>query len=104
MSMTPYYEQDGITIFHGDCREILPILKGDSIVTDPPYGIGWDRATWTDAVERIHAMLVAENRSPALFGGEHVKRTERKSFFRRLAEKNGSPRIDHEEILVMRKA
>lgn len=34
---------------------------------------------------------------------EHVQRTERKSFFRRLAEKKGSPRIDHETVLVMRK-
>jgi hypothetical protein len=24
--MTPYYEQDGITIYHGDCREVLPTL------------------------------------------------------------------------------
>lgn len=39
--MTPYYEQDGIVIYHGDCREILPTLpKVDAVVTDPPYGIG----------------------------------------------------------------
>ena len=24
--MTPYYEQDGITIYHGDCREVLPTV------------------------------------------------------------------------------
>ena len=24
--MTPYYEQDGVTIYHGDCREVLPTL------------------------------------------------------------------------------
>ena len=37
----PYYEQDGITIYHGDCREILPQLdvKVDLVLTDPPYGI-----------------------------------------------------------------
>lgn len=34
----PYYEQDGITIYHGDCREILPYLpKVDLVLTDPPY-------------------------------------------------------------------
>ncbi len=38
--MTPYYQQDGITIYHGDCREVLPMLpKVDLVLTDPPYGI-----------------------------------------------------------------
>ena len=38
--MKPYYEHDGITIYHGDCREILPTLPNvDAVVTDPPYGI-----------------------------------------------------------------
>jgi site-specific DNA-methyltransferase (adenine-specific) len=37
----PYYEEDGITIFHGDCREVLPQLdlNPGAIITDPPYGI-----------------------------------------------------------------
>lgn len=34
----PYYERAGITIYHGDCREILPYVKADVVVTDPPYG------------------------------------------------------------------
>jgi DNA modification methylase len=35
----PYYEHAGITIYHGDCREILPQLKyGDLVLTDP-YGL-----------------------------------------------------------------
>lgn len=41
--MKPYYEHGGITIYHGDCREILPQLPPcDLVLTDPPYGI--DRA------------------------------------------------------------
>ena len=38
---TPYYDVDGITIYHGDCREILPELPKqsvDMVFTDPPYG------------------------------------------------------------------
>lgn len=35
----PYYDHAGITIYHGDCREILPTLESvDLVVTDPPYG------------------------------------------------------------------
>ena len=40
-NMKPYYEKDGIVIYHGDCREILPsIERPPVIVTDPPYGLG----------------------------------------------------------------
>lgn len=38
--MTPYYKQDGITIYLGDNREVLPFLgRFDLLLTDPPYGI-----------------------------------------------------------------
>ena len=39
--MTPYYSDKWVTIYHGDCREILPQLdvKVDLVLTDPPYGI-----------------------------------------------------------------
>jgi len=41
--MKPYYEHAGITIYHGDCRDILPQLEPvDLVLTDPPYGIGLD--------------------------------------------------------------
>jgi DNA modification methylase len=37
----PYYEEPGITIYHGDCRDILPHLEPmDLVLTDPPYGLG----------------------------------------------------------------
>lgn len=40
--MTPYYEHAGITIYHGDCREMLPLLPAvDLVLTDPPYGMKW---------------------------------------------------------------
>lgn len=38
--MTPYYQEAGITIWHADCREVLPTLATDSLdvcVADPPY-------------------------------------------------------------------
>lgn len=45
---TPYYDEDGITIYHGDCREILPNLSADTLITDPVWPNasvplpGWD--------------------------------------------------------------
>lgn len=40
--MKPYYEDDAVTIYHGDCREILLTLTFDAILADPPYGIEYN--------------------------------------------------------------
>ncbi len=45
--MKPYYEQSGVTIYHGDCRDVLEAWEGlrtqrfDLLLTDPPYGINF---------------------------------------------------------------
>lgn len=43
----PYFEAPGVTLYLGDCREIMPTLGPvDAVVTDPPYGdtsLAWDR-------------------------------------------------------------
>lgn len=47
--MTPYFEQDGVTLYHGDCREILQGLPDESVsavVTDPPYGLSFMGKKW----------------------------------------------------------
>lgn len=41
--MTPYYEESGITIYHGDCMEIMPAMDDNTVeitVTSPPYNMG----------------------------------------------------------------
>ena len=43
--MKPYYDHAGITIYHGDCQEILPDLATGSseiAVTSPPYNLVWE--------------------------------------------------------------
>ena len=52
---------------------------------------------------RHRAMLVKSQDVPTLFDGTETKTTSRKSFFRRLAESKGSPRIDWETVLCMEK-
>ena len=41
--MKPYYQDDYVTIYHGDCLELLPKLANQSanlVITDPPYSVG----------------------------------------------------------------
>ena len=47
----PYYTDDTVTLYLGDCREVLPVLgvDADLVLADPPYGetsLAWDR--WPD--------------------------------------------------------
>lgn len=39
--MKPYYQHGGITIYHGDCRDVLLTVTADVLVMDPPYGIAY---------------------------------------------------------------
>ena len=45
----PYFQADGITIYHGDCADLLLLLPVfDLVLTDPPYGHGskWEGGSW----------------------------------------------------------
>ena len=85
MSVTPYYEDDAVTIYHGDCREIAPTLAFDVIVSDPPYGINYRTSAsrgarcasrdWPpihgDAEPFDPSWMLALSRPTVLFGANH---------------------------------
>ena len=87
----PYYSHAGITIYHGDCREILPSLQSvDSVITDPPYGVdlgenspgGLDKdpyLSYTDTYANFIGIVVPainlaldKSRRGAVFSGPHI--------------------------------
>lgn len=66
--MTPYYSDDLVTIYHGDCLDVLPTLRVDAAISDPPYGVGvpygpsYDDSRpdyWPWLRERVAAMRAA---------------------------------------------
>lgn len=61
--MKPYYENGGVTIYHGDCREVLPTLEPvDLVFTSPPYLNQRDYELksfdWDDVVPRALSSVI----------------------------------------------
>ena len=47
MTIKPYYQSDRVTLYHGDCREVMASLDAvDAVVTDPPYGLSFMGNHW----------------------------------------------------------
>ena len=60
--MKPYYEDGAVTIYHGDCRQVIDGvgLNADVVFTDTPYGIGLDYGTSFDDTPEYLDALVAD--------------------------------------------
>lgn len=77
--MTPYYENDLVTLYQGDCIEVLSYLKEtssvkyDSCITDPPYGslsCKWDSVIpFADMWQNLLPLMKPES-AICLFGSE----------------------------------
>jgi DNA modification methylase len=55
--VTPYYDDGTCVIYHGDCREVLPELSFDVVLTDPPYAIGAQYASYDDTADNLDKMV-----------------------------------------------
>jgi len=92
VSLKPYYEEDGITIYHGDCREVFIAIQAprfDLLLTDPPYGLreaagknksrtnvavaqDYGHSTWDDApAHEAIALLRPFCEHQIIFGGNY---------------------------------
>lgn len=64
----PYYEDDQVTLYHGDCREITEWLTADVLVTDPPYGV-----RWTGIATSYRRGVAIPQRQPDIAGDSSVE-------------------------------
>lgn len=74
--MTPYYQDDLVTLYCGDYRDVLGMVSFDAVVTDPPYGIKWKprvnhrESPWVDS-ERHDLEPVIADRWACVWGGNY---------------------------------
>lgn len=98
------YEQCRLAMKPGGviCVVVKSYVKAGKIVDLP--GQTWEllQRIGFKPLERIRAMLTKTTETPGLYG-KMTKTKKRASFFRRLAERKGSPPVDWEEVLYLRK-
>ena len=62
-TVTPYYQDDAVTIYHGDSRDVCPLLPDlpfDLVVLDPPFDI-WHQVDLSPSVKDIPTRLAFTN-------------------------------------------
>lgn len=66
----PYYEADGIALYHGDCLEVTEWLAADVLVTDPPYGMAYQSGSRHETHDRIAGdeSVALRDAAPSVWG------------------------------------
>ena len=120
--MRPYYEDESVTLYHGDCREITAWLDADVLIVDPPYGTqvangldvnhgGYGRRRFTIANDlttecRDEALALWGDKAALVFGSPRmpdppIQVADRLVWDKKRPGMNGGPwRYRHESIYV----
>lgn len=68
MTTKPYFTNGLVTLYHGDCLEVLDWLTADVLITDPPYGMEYqsNASKWNGPSEKIEGDDDTEDRDRVL--------------------------------------
>lgn len=94
-TVKPYYQSDGIRIYHDDCARVLPLLESfDLLLTDPPYGIaGKCDGTWNSSRDKrrkswdqkppedwVLQMAIQKSKKAVIWGGNYFNLPPHRGF------------------------
>lgn len=68
----PYYQDDLVTLYLGDCREVTEWLDADALLMDPPYGIDYNTGAQRESLPTSIAGdkdTTSRDEALALWGG-----------------------------------
>jgi len=72
----PYYDHAGITIYHGDCREVLPTLGPvDLVLTDPPYNVSVRSGRENTTIGRVRRRRITGERPDGSESYREIRRS-----------------------------